>query len=209
MTLYAATTNPGKLAEFADCARGNDIEVLALPHLATLPEPVEDALTFMGNAELKAIAYSLASPDMLVFADDSGLEVDALGTPERAEPGVRSARFADDQGFDLDSGASKDARNNACLLAKLAQLPEARRTARFVCALALAYEGQILLNATGTVEGEILTEPRGRLGFGYDPLFLVPKLSLTLAELPPDWKWKVGHRGNAFRNLLLQIEDLA
>ena len=205
MILYAATTNPGKLAEFANCARGNDIEVLALPNLATLPEPVEDAATFMGNAELKAVAYSLASPDMLVFADDSGLEVDALN----GEPGVRSARFADDRGFDLDSDADKDARNNACLLSLLKAVPEAPRTARFVCALALAYEGQILINATGTVEGEILAEPRGKLGFGYDPLFLVPKLGLTLAELPPDWKWKVGHRGNAFRNLLLQIEDLA
>jgi XTP/dITP diphosphohydrolase len=205
MILYAATTNPGKLAEFADCARGNDIEVLALPHLATLPEPVEDAATFMGNAELKAIAYSLVSPDMLVFADDSGLEVDALG----GDPGVRSARFADDQRFDLDTGATKDERNNACLLSQLAQLPDAPRTSRFICALALAYEGNILLTATGTVEGDILTEPRGRLGFGYDPLFLVPKLNLTLAELPPDWKWKVGHRGNAFRELLLKIEDLA
>jgi XTP/dITP diphosphohydrolase len=205
MILYAATTNSGKLAEFADCARGNDIEVLALPNLATLPEPVEDAATFMGNAELKAIAYSLVSPDMLVFADDSGLEVDALN----GEPGVRSARFADDRDFDLGTGATKDTRNNACLLSKLAALPEANRTARFVCALALAYEGNILLTATGTVEGEILTEPRGRLGFGYDPLFLVPQLNLTLAELPPDWKWKVGHRGNAFRDLLLKIEDLA
>jgi XTP/dITP diphosphohydrolase len=203
MTLYTATTNPGKLAEFAACARGNDLEVLALPSLDTLPEPVEDAATFMGNAEIKAIAYSLASPGLLVFADDSGLEVDALN----GAPGVRSARFADDHAFDLNSTATKDDRNNACLIANLGNSPN--RTARFTCALALAIDGQILLNATGTVEGKILTEPRGKLGFGYDPLFLIPRLNLTLAELPPDWKWKMGHRGNAFRNLLLQIEDLA
>src|ERR1700759_4057679 len=115
MVLYAATTNPGKLAEFATSASTSGINVLTLPHLATLPEPVEDADTFTGNAEVKAVAYSLASPGLMVFADDSGLEIDALG----GAPGVRSARFADDRGFDLESGATKDERNNRCVLSLL------------------------------------------------------------------------------------------
>ena len=92
MTLYAATSNPGKLAEFATSASTSGIEVLPLPNLNQIPEPVEDALTFQGNSDLKAIAYSLAAPGLLVFADDSGLEVPALHN----QPGVRSARFADD-----------------------------------------------------------------------------------------------------------------
>src|ERR1700748_2076793 len=104
MVLYAATTNPGKLSELATSASAENIKVLALPNLATLPEPVEDADTFLGNAAIKAIAYSLASPGLLVFADDSGLEVDALN----GDPGVRSARYADDQNFETDSDAKKD-----------------------------------------------------------------------------------------------------
>jgi XTP/dITP diphosphohydrolase len=224
LILYAATTNPGKLAEFATSASAEGIDVLALPHLATLPEPIEDAPTFMGNAEIKALAYSLAAPGLLVFADDSGLEVDALG----GEPGVRSARFADDverkglanaeegtppfrqererMGHPIPSHApTKDERNNACLASLLEALPAAPRTARFVCALALARDGEILLRAEGKVEGEMLPVPRGDKGFGYDPLFLLPALGLTMAELSADEKWQVSHRGDAFRNLLAQL----
>src|ERR1700735_1181565 len=145
MVLYAATTNPGKLGEFATSASSEGIEVLALPNLATLPEPVEDAATFMGNAEIKAVAYSLASPGLLVFADESGLEINALG----GAPGVRSARFADDRGFDVHSGAGKDERNNRCVLSLLSDGPSAPRTGRFVCALALARGGEITLRAEG------------------------------------------------------------
>jgi len=198
MVLYAATTNPGKLAEFAASASGDGIDVLALPNLATLPEPVEDAHTFMGNAEIKAVAYSLASPGLLVFADDSGLEIDALS----GEPGVRSARFADDRGFEDHPGAGKDERNNRCVLSLLAQTPTAPRTGRFVCALAMARDGEILLRSVGKVEGEVLPAPRGENGFGYDPLFLLPGLGLTMAELPRGRKWELSHRGNAFRRLL-------
>ncbi len=203
MTIYAATSNPGKLAEFAVSASGEGVEVLALPGLASLPEPVEDAATFMGNAEIKALAYSLAAPGLLVFADDSGLEVDALG----GAPGVRSARFADDRGFDLHSHHRKDDRNNACLLDLLSRLPFEPRSARFVCALALALDGEVLLRATGEIDGEIMDTPRGSNGFGYDPLFLIPTMERTLAELPPDWKWKMSHRGEAFRELLRQLRE--
>jgi XTP/dITP diphosphohydrolase len=201
MTLYAATSNPGKLAEFATSASSAGIEVRALPSLATMPEPREDAATFMGNAELKAIAYSLLAPGLLVFADDSGLEVDTLG----GQPGVRSARFADDLYFELNSSRTKDDRNNRCLLSLLNALPNPTRAARFVCALALARDGQVLLRAEGTVEGQILDTPRGADGFGYDPLFLIPSLGLTLAEVPREQKWQLSHRGNAFRSLLAQL----
>ncbi len=197
-TLYAATSNPGKLAEFATCANDAGITVLALPNLATIPEPIEDADTFQGNADLKARAYSLTLPNALVFADDSGIELPALN----GAPGVRSARFADDANFAPGLG-TKDQRNNALLL-HLMQ-PHTDRTARFVCTLALARDGEVLLRAGGTVTGELLHAPRGTAGFGYDPLFLIPALDRTMAELAPAEKWQLSHRGNAFRSLLTQI----
>jgi XTP/dITP diphosphohydrolase len=200
MILYAATSNPGKLAEFATSASSAGIDVLALPGLQSMPEPVEDAPTFMGNAELKAVAYSLLAPGLLVFADDSGLAADALN----GQPGVRSARFADDLGFDSGHG-TKDERNNRALLSLLAN--HADRTARFVCTLALARDGQILLRSEGTVEGQLLDAPRGKDGFGYDPLFLIPSLNLTLAEVSREQKWQISHRGNAFRDLLAQLQE--
>jgi XTP/dITP diphosphohydrolase len=198
MRLYAATTNPGKLAEFATSASTSGMDVLALPNLATLPEPVEDADTFMGNAEIKAVAYSRASPGLLVFADDSGLEIDALG----GEPGVRSARFADDRGFQINSNATKDERNNALVQELLENVPVGDRTGRFVCALALARDGKVELRAEGKVEGHILGMPLGKNGFGYDPLFFLPEYEMTMAELPPYLKWELSHRDNAFRELL-------
>jgi XTP/dITP diphosphohydrolase len=195
MLLYAATSNAGKLAEFANAAQPAGILVDALPGLKTLPEPVEDADTFIGNAEIKARAYSLAAPGQLVFADDSGIEVATLDHA----PGVRSARFADDLGFEPGAG-SKDERNNRALLSLMQGKPD--RHARFVCALALARDGEILLRSEGFVEGKLLTAPRGADGFGYDPLFLVPSLQLTMAELSREQKWSLSHRGNAFRALL-------
>jgi XTP/dITP diphosphohydrolase len=202
MTLYAATSNPGKLAEFANSASTHDITVAALPNLANIPEPIEDASTFMGNAEIKAVAYSLRAPGLLVFADDSGLAVDAL----HGAPGVRSARYADDAGFHPTSTLSKDNRNNLHLLAQLNTA--APRTAHFLCALALARNGEILLRAEGSVSGEILSAPRGIGGFGYDPLFLIPTLGLTLAEFPREQKWQISHRGNAFRALLTDLQRI-
>jgi XTP/dITP diphosphohydrolase len=204
MTLYAATSNKGKLTEFATSASTAGIDVLALPGLAAMPEPIEDAPTFMGNAEKKAIEYSRLAPGLLVFADDSGLEIDALG----GQPGVRSARFADDLSFETNSGLTKDERNNRAVLSLLQAQPNTTRTGRFLCTLALARDGEILLRAEGTVEGEILSAPRGTDGFGYDPLFLIPSLGLTLAELPREQKWPLSHRGNAFRALIALIAKL-
>ncbi len=208
ITLHAATTNPGKLREFADAARLESFDVLPLPGLAVMPEPIEDAPDLAGNAALKAIAYSRLSPGLLVFADDSGLEIDALG----GRPGVHSARFADDLNFEPNAGLSKDERNNRCILSLLRELETASqgragRKARFVCALALARDGRALLRAEGTCEGEILHAPRGEHGFGYDPLFFVPRLRKTMAELASEAKWTVSHRGQAFRSLLLQLHE--
>ncbi|HEV2577488.1 MAG TPA: RdgB/HAM1 family non-canonical purine NTP pyrophosphatase [Acidobacteriaceae bacterium] len=213
MTIYAATTNEGKLREFRECAGEQGVEVLVLPGIEGKPEPVEDAATFEGNAELKAVAYSKLAPGLMVFADDSGLEVDALG----GQPGVRSARFADDLGFEMGQG-SKDERNNRALLSLLRDLERelepdggviaSERGARFVCALVLARDGAAVLRARGEVEGVVLEEPRGTDGFGYDPLFLVPEMGKTLAELSKEEKWRVSHRGNAFRELLSQLKSV-
>ena len=212
MTIYTATTNHGKLREFSECAGEQGVEVLALEGIEGMPEPVENAATFMGNAELKAVAYSklalsAGQKGLLVFADDSGLEVEALG----GQPGVRSARFADDLGFEVGVG-SKDERNNRAVVSLLRDLPQAldadggltldNRGARFVCALALAKDGEVVLRAEGEVSGVVLEEPRGTDGFGYDPLFLVPGIGKTLAEMTREEKWRVSHRGNAFRELL-------
>ncbi len=216
-TVYAATTNKGKLREFAENAQGDGVEVLPLPEIELLPVPVEDASTFMGNAELKARAYSNAKPGMLVLADDSGLAVQALS----GRPGVHSARFAEAMGFgpeidpslaDLWPGMTRDTRNNLCLLSLLEQVPSGQagritRHARFVCALALARDGEVLLKAEGDVDGEVLGGPQGTGGFGYDPLFLIPELGLTMAELPPEQKWAVSHRGWAFRKLLRELVE--
>ena len=207
MTLYAATSNPGKLREFRESAQGAGVVVEALPGLAGMPEPAEDALTFTGNAEIKAIAYSLAAPGLLVFADDSGLEVDALS----GRPGVRSARFADDLGLTGNatqgnaSRSDRDARNLRALLQQMKSVSEEHRQGRFRCALALAREGEVLLRAEGAVEGVLLREARGVGGFGYDPVFYVASLGKTLAQMPREEKWSISHRGRAFRELLAKL----
>jgi XTP/dITP diphosphohydrolase len=202
MTIYPATTNVGKFAEFAAAAHDHAIHIVKLPGIDDFPDPIEDASTFMGNAEIKACNYSLLAPGFLIVADDSGLEVDALG----GNPGVRSARLADDLNFDHTAGC-EDTRNSLCLLSLLAAVPNPDRTARFVCALAVARDGKILIRAEGEVEGQILDAPRGTDGFGYDPLFLIPSLGLTMAEIPRQQKWELSHRGNAFRSLLTQLEQ--
>ncbi len=209
MIIYAATTNAGKLRDFAENASANTIAVVPLPNLATMPEPVEDAPDFMGNAVLKAVAYSRLASGLTVLADDSGLEIDALG----GRPGVRSARFADDLSFELGSSLNKDERNNRCVLALLHEIQTATggragRKAHFHCALALARDGAVLLRAGAACEGEILPDsqaPRRENGFGYDPLFFIPRLGRTMAELSRKEKWAVSHRGHAFRSLLLQL----
>jgi XTP/dITP diphosphohydrolase len=201
LTLYVATTNPGKLREFATAAAAHGITVETIPGLAEIAAPAEDELTFEGNARLKALYYSERAPGLTVMADDSGLEVDAL----EGAPGVRSARYAEDENFQKTPGSSVDERNNACLLHALDCTPDAVRTARYRCALAVARDGQVTNVAEGTVEGRILTTPRGTGGFGYDPLFLIPELDQTMAEISPKVKHELSHRGRAFRALLEQL----
>ena len=170
-----------------------------LPRLEEIPAPAEDGATFEANARLKAEAYSRARPGLLVLADDSGLEVNALG----GAPGVRSARYAEDAGFGAEDDAPVDLRNNHYLLDQLRRSEAARPwSARYRCALALARDGVTLLTADGLVEGEIEAEPRGSGGFGYDPLFWLPELKKTMAEIDLDTKQRLSHRGRALRALL-------
>ncbi|HUB20532.1 MAG TPA: non-canonical purine NTP pyrophosphatase [Acidobacteriaceae bacterium] len=204
VTLYAATTNPGKLRDFSVAAAEGGFILESPPNFRSVSPPVENELTFAGNARLKAQYYSRLHPGLMV-ADDSGLEVDALG----GEPGVRSARFAEDAGFaprDADASLTADERNNLYLLARLRGVTQ--RTARYRCALAVARDGLVLFTGEGTVNGEILTAPRGTGGFGYDPLFLLPQLQSTVAEITLEQKDTLSHRGRAFRALLPQLKKL-
>jgi XTP/dITP diphosphohydrolase len=191
MRLRCATTNRGKLAEFNLAAASAGIEILPLDNLKSLPECVEDGRTFEENAIKKALYYSAWTDDALI-ADDSGLEVDALG----GEPGVRSARY---------SPQGTDAANNALLLENLRD--EAIRTARFVCVIALARRGELIAVFHGEVEGRILDAPRGVAGFGYDPLFFYEPFGLTFGEASEESKLAVSHRGRAFERLLAYLQS--
>jgi XTP/dITP diphosphohydrolase len=152
-----------------------------------IPASPEDGVTFEENAAQKAIYYSCFAEGLL-FADDSGLEVDALS----GAPGVYSARYAGEH--------AGDAANNALLLERLEHHSD--RAARFVCVIALAESGKLIRTFRGTVEGEILRAPRGAGGFGYDPLFFYPPFGQTLAEVPDEHKFAVSHRGYALREML-------
>lgn len=204
MTLFVATSNPGKLRDFAAAAAGvagASIRLEPLPGLTAIPAPPEDEPTFYGNACAKAIYYSRQAPGAVVLADDSGLEVDALD----GAPGVRSARYAEDAGFRPDEDLSVDERNNRYLLESLKEVPEADRTARYHCVLAAAKDGEMLQTADGCVDGLILTSPRGSSGFGYDPLFFVSEMGRTMAELDPAVKLSFSHRGRALSSLLQKL----
>ena len=187
--LFLASTNRGKLQEFGQAAQARGIAVEAVPGIAALPACVEDGATFEANAHKKALHYSAYS-EGLVFADDSGICVDALG----GAPGVYSARFA-------GPGADDDA-NNAKLINELRSFSFPERSAHYVCVIALAQLGKILTVAEGQADGIILDAPRGSGGFGYDPLFFYPTLGRSFAELTPEEKFAISHRGGAFRKLL-------
>jgi len=203
LRLYAATTNQGKLHDFRTAAEAHALMIEPLPDLEEIPAPEEDGLTFAENATLKAIYYSRFAPGELVLADDSGLEVDALG----GAPGVRSARFAADAGVvgSPNANDNTDVWNNLELLLRLAGVPPAQRTARYRCVLVAARDGVALHTAEGTVEGLILESPRGTGGFGYDPLFYLPALDLTMAEIDLETKHTLSHRGRAIAALLKML----
>ncbi|MGH9533066.1 MAG: RdgB/HAM1 family non-canonical purine NTP pyrophosphatase [Terriglobales bacterium] len=191
-----ATSSAGKLRDFAGAAASHQVEIAALPGFASLPEVEEDGATFEANARKKAEYYSRAASGELVLADDSGLAVDALG----GAPGVRSARYAADA-TGPQSG-SRDAMNNARLLRELTTIPDGQRSARFVCVIAVARAGDTVATFRGEAGGIILRQQRGTGGFGYDPLFFVPELGKTFAELSAEEKAAVSHRGRAFRRFL-------
>jgi XTP/dITP diphosphohydrolase len=193
--LTIATSNPHKVDEISAVLGPLGIRCIPLGR-ADIPEPEEDGATFEENARIKARAYASAL-GRVVLADDSGLEVDALG----GAPGVHSARYA-------GIGATREERdraNNMKLLAALSNVPDAQRTARFVCVLSIARpDGSIVAESRGTFDGIIGRAPRGSNGFGYDPL-LVLEDGRTSAELSPDEKNARSHRGNALRLILPQL----
>ena len=203
LRLYAATTNQGKLKDFRAAADAHGIVIDPLPGLATIPAPEEDGATFAANATLKAVYYSRFAPGQLVLADDSGLEVDALD----GAPGVRSARFAADNGLtdSPDANDNTDVWNNMVLLQRLAGVAMAQRTARYSCVLVAARDGLPFHTAHGTVEGLILEAPRGTGGFGYDPLFYLADLDRTMAEIGLATKHSISHRGRAIAALLSML----
>lgn len=202
LTLYVATSNAGKLRDFAYAAEHAQsassqalVRLATLPRLESLEAPEENSDTFEGNAQLKAEYYSQHAPGLWVLCDDSGLEVDAL----EGRPGVRSARFAADLGFG-SGDAPPDENNNEALLLEMTEQTE--RAARYRCVLALARDGVVLYTATGTLEGELRTEAAGDGGFGYDPLFYAPEAGCTMAQAEPQARLELSHRGRALRQLL-------
>lgn len=193
MKLLVATKNAGKAREFREML-GDDRHDFAdlSSYGGSIVTPDETGATFLANACLKASYYATAT-GRWALADDSGLEVDALN----GKPGVVSSRWAE-----LNNAGSGDTANNALLLRQMADVADADRVARFVCVLAMADpSGTIVLTARGEMTGQLLREPRGGNGFGYDPLFLVPRFGRTTAELMPDEKHQVSHRGVALRRL--------
>ena len=187
MKIWCASGNPGKLREFRLAGELLNVDVESLPDLKAIPAPEETGATFKENARLKAAYYSQFAPGLL-FADDSGLAVDALG----GEPGVYSARYAGEH--------ATDEANNLLVLEKLRDKPH--RTARFVCVVALAKGGEVVETFRGEVEGEMLHEARGPAGFGYDPLFYYPPFGCSFGEVDGEQKFAVSHRGNAVRAML-------
>ena len=200
MRILFATSNPHKIEEVRAVLSSLRIEVVGLDAIANPPtEPMEDGATFEDNARIKAVAYARAT-SQTCLADDSGLEVDALS----GRPGVHSARYA---GVGT-TRAERDAANNAKLLRELRHVPDARRSARFVCAMCLADpDGNVLAEARGEFPGVIAREPRGSNGFGYDPLLYLPDRGCTSAELSPQEKNARSHRGEAARRMVAILQS--
>lgn len=190
--LYCATGNQGKLREFRMAALRAPVEIELIEAYKQLPPCVEDGATFEENAIKKALHYAPHAPGPL-FADDSGLEVDALG----GAPGVYSARFS-------GPGAT-DESNNRLLLEKLRGV--SNRAARFVCAIALVEGGRVAGVYRGAVEGFVIDEARGTDGFGYDPLFFCPEFGCTFGEATAEQKFSLSHRGRALRAMLADLPD--
>ena len=194
--LLLATTNRGKLREYYQLLKGLPFELVSPADEGIDITVDEKKKTFEENARLKATTYSRLS-GLVTLADDSGLEVDALG----GGPGIISARFAGEQASDKDRIEH--------LLARLKDVPWGKRTARFRCVIAVATpEGETEL-CDGVCQGLIALEPKGENGFGYDPVFYLPEFGKTIAELPLETKNQVSHRGKAARKAYIILERLA
>lgn len=189
MKIFFASSNSGKLREYRELATGTAFEIALLPSFSQISQFDEAAPTFAENAAGKALYYSRFSPDV-VLADDSGLVVPALG----GAPGVRSARYSGPHASDQD--------NVTKLLREMEGKQGGERRARFVCVIAVARRGCMLVVVSHFAEGIIANEPRGSNGLGYDPIFLFPDVSRTFAEIPADEKNRLSHRGKAFRRTI-------
>jgi len=197
--ILVATTNPGKIAELR-AMLDFDVEWLALSDFNDISEIEEDGATFAENARKKALGYAKAT-GLWTIADDSGLVIDALG----GAPGVKSARFS---GGEEKERKLLDHKNMAKVLQLLKATPKEKRTARFVCCLCLASPERILIETQGTLEGLITEREIGESGFGYDPIFFVPPLNKTVAQLTPQAKNAISHRGEAIRKLKPLLDKL-
>ncbi|HKM43229.1 MAG TPA: XTP/dITP diphosphatase [Limnochordia bacterium] len=195
MRLLVASHNEHKIREIKELTAHLKLDVVGLPEVGDFPPVVEDGDTFQANARKKAVEIAELS-GVLVLADDSGLEVDALG----GAPGVHSARFAGEP--------CSDQRNNTLLLERLRGYPVEQRGAAFRCAMALARPGGPVELTEGVCRGQILFEPRGTGGFGYDPLFFVPEYEKSFAELGSQVKNRISHRYLAMQKMLEVIERL-
>lgn len=194
--LLLATTNKGKAAEYRDLFKGLDFELVTLDQAGISREADESYNTFEENARHKAAFYAELG-GLLTLADDSGLEVDALN----GEPGVRSSRYAGDNATDAD--------RVDFLLNKLKDIPQQKRRARFRCVIAVARPGGPVETVEGVCDGYIAMEPRGRNGFGYDPVFYLPEYGRTIAELSPETKNRISHRGRAAALARLLLAKMA
>jgi XTP/dITP diphosphohydrolase len=183
--LLVATNNTGKLEEYRRLLRDLPLETTSLRDERIDFEPEETGSTFEENAILKAKAFARRS-GLMTLADDSGLEIDQLG----GAPGVHSARYA-------GTGRGEDVRRYELVLHQLEEVPWTERTARFCCVVAIACPDGQVETAEGTIDGIIAYEPRGEHGFGYDPIFYIPELDSTMAELPPETKNRISHRARA------------
>ena len=197
--ILIATTNPGKIAEIKAMLH-LDIEWVGLADFPDIAEVKEDGTTFAENARKKALGYAKAT-GLWTIADDSGLVVDALG----GQPGVKSSRFSGER-----QGNRKllDHQNMAKVLKLLRNVPKEKRTARFICCLCLASPEKILIETQGTLEGLIADEEIGQNGFGYDPIFFVPRLNKTVGQLSPEEKNAISHRSQAIRKLKPLLEKI-
>jgi XTP/dITP diphosphohydrolase len=199
--ILVATTNRGKIAEMR-AMLGGDVRWLGLADVEEIAEIAEDGATFAENARKKALGYAKAT-GLWTIADDSGLVVDALD----GAPGVISARFSGEK-LEGDERTLIDHRNIAKVLELLEGVPENKRTARFVCRLCLARPENVLIEVEGTIEGLITKEEVGDDGFGYDPIFFVPGLNKTVAQLASEEKNAISHRGNAIRRFSPLLDEL-